>query len=46
MNDKIKEKIIGIKKRCPQCYELSLEFDVNNNMMVCKKCGFKQYIKR
>jgi len=29
-------------KRCPQCHSLSLEFDAENNRMICKKCGFEQ----
>ncbi|TKJ17706.1 hypothetical protein CEE44_04200 [Candidatus Woesearchaeota archaeon B3_Woes] len=40
------EKIVSIIKRCPQCHNLTLEFDSQNNKIICTKCGFTQDIMR
>ncbi len=39
------EKIVSPVKRCPQCHNLSLEFDASNNRIVCTKCGFTQNMR-
>ena len=36
------EKIVSPVKRCPKCYNLSLEFDAQTNQIRCTKCGFVQ----
>lgn len=40
------EKIVSIIKRCPKCHNLSLEFDSQNNKIICTKCGFTQNLMR
>ena len=39
------EKIPAIIRRCPQCKNLSLEFDPNTGIIKCTKCGFEQKLK-
>ena len=39
IEEKPKHSVI---KRCPKCYNLSLEFDSENNRLICTKCGFIQ----
>ncbi|MEE9524976.1 MAG: hypothetical protein V3V78_00020 [Candidatus Woesearchaeota archaeon] len=41
-----KMKIPSIIKRCPKCFELSLEFDVKNSKIKCTKCGFEENIPK
>ena len=46
MTNKLKvEKVTEIAKRCPQCKELSLEFDVKSGVLKCTKCNFEQKLK-
>ncbi len=40
------EKIVSVIKRCPKCRSLSLEFDAQNNKIICTKCGFTQDMMR
>jgi len=40
----IKEKIPAIIKRCPQCKNLSLEYDPKTGKIYCTKCGFSENI--
>ncbi|MCK4522444.1 MAG: hypothetical protein KAU20_07765 [Nanoarchaeota archaeon] len=40
------EKIASVIKRCPKCHNLSLEFDKENNRIICKRCGFSQDLMR
>ena len=39
-----KLKIPAITKRCPKCFELSLEFDIKEGKIKCTKCGFEEKI--
>ena len=39
------EKIPVLIKRCPQCFSLSLDFDVKSGILKCGKCGFEQRMK-
>lgn len=49
MQEKIKdvapEHIPALIKRCPQCKNLSLEFDAKTGTVKCTKCGFEQKLK-
>ena len=36
------KKLPQIVKRCPNCQNISLEFDVKNGKIRCTKCGFKE----
>jgi len=45
-DEKLKEKIPAVIKRCPKCFELSLEFDVKQGKIRCTKCGFEENIKK
>ena len=44
-DEKLKEKIPSIIKRCPKCFSLTLEFDIKTGKIHCTKCGFQTYIK-
>lgn len=33
-------------KRCPQCHELSLEFDLRQGRIYCTRCGFEEHIQQ
>ena len=44
-DEKLKEKIPAVIKRCPKCFNLSLEFDVKNSRIYCTKCGFEEKIE-
>lgn len=39
-----KEKIPSIIKRCPRCFNLSLEFDIEKGKIICRRCGFEENI--
>ncbi len=43
-DEKLKEKIPAVIKRCPKCFSLSLEFDVKQGKIFCRKCGFEEKI--
>ncbi len=43
-DEKLKEKIPAVIKRCPKCFNLSLEFDVKKGRIYCTKCGFEEHI--
>ena len=38
------EEIPRILKRCPQCNNLSLTYDVESGKMRCSRCGYEQTI--
>jgi len=38
------EKISQMVRRCPQCNELSLVFDVKTKRLYCTKCGFEEHL--
>lgn len=38
-----KEKIPAVIKRCPQCGNLSLEFDSKTGRIYCTRCGFEEH---
>ena len=40
-----KEKIPAVIKRCPKCFNLSLEFDVKTGRIYCTKCGFEEHMQ-
>lgn len=35
-----KEKITTVIRRCPKCKKLTLDYDVENNRIICTACGF------
>lgn len=39
------EKFPMLVKRCPQCHNLSLEFDPKTGKFYCKNCGFEAVIE-
>ena len=43
-DEKLKEKIPAMIKRCPKCFSLSLEFDIKTGRIYCTKCGFEEHI--
>lgn len=43
-DEKLKEKIPAIIKRCPKCLSLSLEFDPKTGRIYCTRCGFEEHI--
>ncbi|MBW2982497.1 hypothetical protein KY343_06465 [Candidatus Woesearchaeota archaeon] len=44
-DEKIKEKIPAIVKRCPKCNNLTLQFDPKTGRIYCTSCGFEEFIK-
>lgn len=40
------EKIPVVLKRCPKCFNLSLEYDPKTGRIYCTKCGFEAYIPK
>ena len=44
--EKIKEKIPAIIKRCPKCHNLTLQFDPKTGRIYCTSCGFEEFISR
>jgi len=38
------EKISSYVKRCPQCKELSLVYDIKTTRVYCNKCGFEEHL--
>ncbi|MBW2966649.1 hypothetical protein KY342_06110 [Candidatus Woesearchaeota archaeon] len=45
-DEKIKEKIPAIIKRCPKCHNLTLQFDPKTGRIDCTSCGFEEFISR
>ena len=43
-DEKLKEKIPAVIRRCPRCFSLSLEFDLKTGRIYCTKCGFEEHI--
>ena len=44
--DKIPDSIPAVLRRCPQCKQLSLQYDPDTATLHCDKCGFKHTLKR
>ena len=38
------ERVISVAKKCPKCFNLSLEYNPNTGRIFCTKCGFYQDI--
>jgi len=37
-------KPAAVTKRCPQCHNVSLEYDSKTGRIYCTKCGFEEFI--
>ena len=33
-------------RRCPKCLSISLEFDAENNRLLCQDCGYEEKVKK